>query len=111
MEPFFALGSLREVSHAAQKKQEVSMIRKTLVVNEEHGIHARPASIISKACRNLDSKVIFTKDSKQADGRSVLQMMLLAAEQGAMIEVIVEGGDEFGAMNRITELFEHGSAI
>ena len=75
------------------------------------GIHARPASKISLACRDLDSKVTFIKDSRKADGRSILQVLLLAAEQGAQIEVMVEGGDEVGAMNRITELFEHGSGI
>lgn len=87
------------------------MIKKTLMVNEEHGIHARPASKISLACRDLDSKVTFIKDSRKADGRSILQVLLLAAEQGAQIEVMVEGGDEAAAMDRITELFENGSGI
>ena len=87
------------------------MIRKTLVVYEEHGIHARPAAKICKVCRDLDSKVTFAKEAKQADGRSILQMLLLAAEQGAVIEVVVEGGDETAAMHRITELFEHGGGI
>ena len=90
---------------------EWHMIKKILMVNEEHGLHARPASKISQACRDLDSKVTFIKDSRKADGRSILQVLLLAAEQGAEIEVMVEGGDEAGAMNRITELFEHGSGI
>jgi phosphotransferase system HPr (HPr) family protein len=87
------------------------MIKKTLVVNEEHGLHARPSAKISKVCRDLDSKVTFSKNAKTADGKSILQMLLLAAEQGAIIEVVVEGGDEAAAMNRITELFEHGAGI
>ena len=87
------------------------MTRKTLVVNEEHGIHARPAAKISKLCRDLQSEVTFTKDNKKANGRSILQVMLLAAERGAVIEVVVEGGDEAAAMNRITELFENGAGI
>ena len=69
------------------------MIKKTLVVNEEHGLHARPSAKISKVCRDLDSKVTFSKNAKTADGKSILQMLLLAAEQGAIIEVVVEGGD------------------
>ena len=87
------------------------MIKRILVVNEEHGIHARPASQISRVCRDLDSKVTFSKDARKANGRSILQVLLLAAEQGAEIEVTVEGGDEAGAMVRITELFEQGSGI
>jgi phosphotransferase system HPr (HPr) family protein len=87
------------------------MIRKTLVVNQEHGLHARPASEISRTCRDLDSKVTLSTDSKTADGRSIMQVLLLAAEQGAEIEVVVEGGDEVSAMGRILELFEHGSGI
>jgi phosphocarrier protein len=87
------------------------MIKKLLVVTEKHGIHARPALKIAKVCQELDSKVTFFKKDQKADGRSILQVMLLAAEQGAVIEVVVEGGDETTGMNRISELFENGGGI
>ena len=87
------------------------MIKKTVIVKELHGIHARPASQIAVVCRKFESKVTLAKEDKHADGRSVLQMLLLAALQGAQIEVTVEGGDEPAAMNQIVEVFENGGGI
>ena len=87
------------------------MFKKTLVVNVEHGIHARPAARITKVCRDLDSRVTFAKGDKTADGKSILQMLLLAAEQGAMVDVTIEGGDESAAMDKIQEVFENGAGI
>jgi phosphocarrier protein len=87
------------------------MIVQTLTVKEPYGIHARPASRIAAACRQLDSRVTLVKNEKRADGRSVLQLLLLAAEEGAQIEVMVDGGNETAVMEQIVELFEHGAGI
>ncbi len=51
------------------------------------------------------------KKEKRADGRSALQLLLLAAEQGAQIEVMVDGGNEQAVMEQMVELFEHGAGI
>jgi phosphotransferase system HPr (HPr) family protein len=90
---------------------EHSMRKKTFIVKEEHGIHARPAYKIADTCRHLDSKVTLCKGCEEADGCSILQVMLLAANKGSEIEVIVEGGNEEASILQIADLFENGSGI
>ena len=89
----------------------ICMIKKTFVVLEEHGIHSRPAYKIADTCRHLDSKVTLCKGCEEADGCSILQVMLLAANKGSEIEVTVEGGNEDASIAQITDLFENGSGI
>jgi phosphotransferase system HPr (HPr) family protein len=102
----------RHITHGAFSfKDRICMIKKTFVVLEEHGIHARPAAKIAKTCQHLDSKVTLCKGCDQADGCSIIQVLLLAAKQGSEIEVTVEGGNEEATIAEIADLFENGSGI
>lgn len=87
------------------------VVKKKLVIRQEHGIHARPAAKIVETCQNLHSKVTFCYKCNMADGCSILQLLLLAAKKGELIEVTVDGEDEVNALAKITELFMNGSGI
>jgi phosphotransferase system HPr (HPr) family protein len=87
------------------------MLKKTVIVREINGIHARPAAIIAQTCQRLNSKVTFCNGCEEADGCSILQVLLLAAAQGTELEVTVEGGNEEAAITEIAYLFECGAGI
>ena len=81
------------------------MISKELTVINESGIHARPAALIVETATKFQSQVIFIKDGMRANAKSIMNIMLLAAEPGAIIRVETEGSDEVDALKAIEELF------
>ncbi len=81
------------------------MIMKELTVINDSGIHARPAALIVEAATRFKSQVIFIKDGMRANAKSIMNIMLLAAEPGAVILVESEGSDEVEALAAIEELF------
>jgi phosphocarrier protein len=87
------------------------MITKKFIVREEHGLHGRPAVKIVEKCQKFNSKIKICYGCNEADGCSILQILLLAARKGEQIEVIADGSDEENAITELSEIFEDGSGI
>ena len=81
------------------------MVRKELKVLNENGIHARPAAQIVETCARFRCSITLIKDGFRANGRSILNIMLLAAEFGAAVWVEAEGEDEVEALAAVEHLF------
>jgi len=81
------------------------MVSKELTVINDSGIHARPAALIVETATKFRSNVIFIKDGMRANAKSIMNIMLLAAEPGAVIRVETEGDDEGDALKAIEDLF------
>ena len=65
------------------------------------GLHARHAGLLVKEISRYQADVRITRESKTANGRSVLALMGLGVKQGDMIAVSVEGPDEDEAALRL----------
>jgi phosphocarrier protein HPr len=81
------------------------MVTIELTVINDSGIHARPAALIVETATKYQSNVIFIKDGMRANAKSIMNIMLLAAEPGAVIRVETEGPDEADALAAIEALF------
>lgn len=81
------------------------MVTKELTVINDSGIHARPAALIVETATKFRSSVFFHKDGMRANAKSIMNIMLLAAEPGAVIKVETEGQDEEEALQAIESLF------
>ena len=82
------------------------MVSKELKVTNESGIHARPAAAVVETCGKFQSHITFTKDDIKANAKSIMNIMLLAAEFGAVILVEADGPDETEALTAVELLFE-----
>jgi phosphocarrier protein HPr len=82
------------------------MVSKLLKVTNEAGIHARPAAAVVETCSRFKSGVYFLKGDIRANAKSIMNIMLLAAEYGAQIQVEADGPDEVEALAAIDELFQ-----
>lgn len=82
-----------------------------VVVQNEHGIHARVAMKILDKSKMLDSTITLCNGCVKADGCSMLELLLLGARKGAEIKSVVNGGDEEKNIKLIAELFTEGSGI
>ncbi len=81
------------------------MIEKNFKIKNKLGLHARPAALLAQAVAKFQSKVAIIKNGQEVDGDSILGIMMLAAEFGSEITVIVNGKDEKEAIKKIEELF------
>ena len=68
----------------------------TYTITDPVGIHARPAGILAKEAKALDSTVTITKGdgSKSAEARKLMAVMGLGVKTGETVTVTVEGGNE-----------------
>jgi len=84
------------------------MIEREITVRNRAGLHTRPASMLVRTASQFKSDVFLRRDNYEINGKSVIGVMTLAAEQGATLELVVEGEDEEDAADAIAELFEDG---
>ena len=67
----------------------------TYTITDPVGIHARPAGLLAKAAKTLDSTVTIAKaDGKSAQATKLMALMGLGIKQGDTVTVTVDGGDE-----------------
>jgi phosphocarrier protein len=82
------------------------MIQKNFRINNKLGLHARPAALLAQTAAKFESKVSIIKDGQEVNGDSILGIMMLAAEFGSDITVVINGKDEKEAIKKIEELFK-----
>ncbi len=68
------------------------------------GMHARPAMTFVDLASTFDSDIRVQKDEKVVDGKSIMQMMVLAATQDTVLEIRAEGADAQEACNQLEAL-------
>ena len=74
-------------------------------IKDELGIHARPAGLLLKAAKELDSKVTIEKDGKSADAAKLFAVMGLGVKHADTVQITVEGGDEEASAKAMEEFF------
>ena len=80
------------------------MISRRLKIQNKLGLHARAASVFVKTAGAFGSRISVISPQKEANGKSIMSMMMLEAAFGSEIKVVIEGADETEAMNAIEQL-------
>ena len=70
------------------------MVKFEYTIKDELGIHARPAGMLAKAAKALDSEITITKDGNSVGATKLMALMGLAVKCGETITVSIEGGNE-----------------
>lgn len=81
--------------------------REATVVNQE-GLHARPAAKIVRLASTFSSEIELFKDGLAVNGKSIMGVMMLAAECGSAIVIRADGPDAEQAVEAITQLVAGG---
>lgn len=79
-----------------------------LVIVNKLGLHARAAVKLVELASGFSSDVVLVRGTKRVSGKSIMGVMMLAASQGVTLELVVDGGDESEALEKITQLVEKG---
>lgn len=77
------------------------MTKETAIIVNKLGLHARPSALLVSTTSKFKSEVFFTKEGLRVNGKSIMGVMMLAAENGSEIIVEVDGPDEVEAMKKI----------
>ncbi|HWA15103.1 MAG TPA: HPr family phosphocarrier protein [Gemmatimonadales bacterium] len=84
------------------------MIEQEARVVNSLGLHARPAAQIVKLASGFKSEVELVKDGMAVNGKSIMGVMMLAAESGSRLTVRANGDDETQAVEAVCKLFAQG---
>lgn len=79
---------------------------KTIRVSNSLGIHARPAGKISQEAQRYSATITVHSSEAEADAKSILDLLSLAAPQGAELRLRAQGPDAAQAINSLARLFE-----
>ena len=83
------------------------MQERTVVINNPLGIHARPAALVVQAASRYGADIYLSKgDTRNVNGKSIMSVMMLAAEQGSEVTVAAEGEDAEVAVEELAALLQ-----
>ena len=82
------------------------MVQASMLIRNQLGLHARACALFVKAAARYKSEVWVSRDDLEVNGKSIMGVMMLAAEEGSSIQVRIEGPDEIDALAAIQELVD-----
>ena len=82
------------------------MVEKEFCIINEHGLHARPASLFCDIASKFKSKVKVFHNATKADGKSAISILILEVYPGSNIKVKIDGPDEEAAMEALSKLID-----
>ncbi|MBA4312848.1 MAG: HPr family phosphocarrier protein [Chlorobiaceae bacterium] len=84
------------------------MIEQEVIIKNRAGMHTRPAAVLVKTAAKFKSDFYIYKDGMEINGKSIIGVMTLAAEQGSKLILRFDGADEQDAANEVIDLFSRG---
>jgi phosphocarrier protein HPr len=83
------------------------MLRRSIVIRNKLGLHARAAVKFVNTANRFGADVRIVKDDSEIDGKSILGILTLAATQGSEIGLHIDGPDEEAAWEALSELISN----
>ncbi|HEU5207959.1 MAG TPA: HPr family phosphocarrier protein [Longimicrobiales bacterium] len=81
-------------------------VERTVRIQNRLGLHARPAAEFVKTASQYEADVLVRKDGLEVNGKSIMGMMMLAAEYGSEITIRASGTDSEAALSELVQLVE-----
>ena len=75
-------------------------------IRNKAGLHARPSSLFVQLAAEYDADIIVKCEDEEINGKSIMGLMLLAAEQGKKIILEADGSDEDELLEALRDLIE-----
>ncbi len=82
----------------------MALIEKEITIKSAQGLHARPAALFVQVATKFDSTVIIEKDGEQINGKSIMDILTLGAQQNTVVTLKVDGEDAEQAFTELEEL-------
>jgi phosphocarrier protein len=82
-------------------------LRRTALIVNERGLHARASAKFVKTAAQFDAVVTVTRDGTTVEAQSIMGLMMLAAGNGSTIDLVAEGPEAQDALDALTSLIEN----
>jgi len=82
------------------------MVVRAVVIANKNGLHARPAAAIVKLASGFGSQITLTRDDLEVNGKSIMGVMMLAAECGATVILRATGDDASELVDALESLIK-----
>lgn len=86
------------------------MFSKEVVVNNQVGLHARPATFFIQRANEFKASIWIEKEARKVNAKSLLGVLSLGITRGTQINILADGADEESAVNSLVELVESNFA-
>jgi len=80
------------------------LIKKDIIIRNKSGLHARPAALFVQVANKYESTVKIIKDEQEVNGKSIMGILMLAAEKGSKVTLIVDGVDAEKALEEFIKI-------
>ena len=84
------------------------MIQRDFRISNSLGLHARPSAQLTQTASRFASEVWLSRNGRRVNAKSIMGVMMLAAGQGTIVTVDVDGPDEQAALDAVAALIESG---
>lgn len=84
------------------------MYSKDVMVQNQVGLHARPATFFIQKANEFRSSIWIEKEERRVNAKSLLGILSLGIIGGTQIKIVADGADEQAAVNALVELVESG---
>ena len=92
---------------AANRTQETQEpVKREVVIQNQYGIHARPAALLTKIASRYDADCYIEKGGNKVSGKSIMGLMTLEASKGSKLIITAEGEDADEMLDEIESLIE-----
>ncbi len=82
----------------------MALIKKELIVKNKQGLHARPAALFVQIANKFDSRITVRRDTEEVNGKSIMGILMLGAENGSLIIIEADGQDAELAMVELEKI-------
>jgi len=84
----------------------MALVRKKLKVKNKQGLHARPAALFVQVANRFESNITVSRDQEKVNGKSIMGILMLGAEQGSEIILEAEGKDADAALIELERIVD-----
>jgi phosphocarrier protein HPr len=83
-------------------------VQKDVVIKSEQGLHARPAALFVQIANKFDSDISVIRDGEEVNGKSIMGILMLAAEKGVKVSLKAVGHDAENAVLELEKILTEG---
>ncbi len=80
--------------------------RKKLIVKNKQGLHARPAALFVQVANRFEANITVSRDEEKVNGKSIMGILMLGAEQGSEIILEADGKDAEAALVELEQVVD-----
>lgn len=80
------------------------IIKKEITIKNKTGLHARPAALFVQMANKYESDITILKGDQEVNGKSIMGILMLAAERGSTITIVADGDDAESAAKELSNV-------